>query len=113
MDIKKILTPVDFSENSLNALRYAAAYAKAANAAVFILHIDTRADEANELKDNLSSDHLMELLKKSDYLQGLNSTILFESGNVAEKILEAAQKNNIDLIVMGTQGAGNLKENLV
>ncbi len=113
MNIKKILTPVDFSENSLNALRYAAAYAKATQAAIFILHVDTPRDATDELKENLSVDHLMDLLKKSDYLEGVKSSVLFETGNVSEKILETAQKNNIDLIVMGTQGAGNLKENLV
>ncbi len=113
MNIKKILSPIDFSENSLNALRYAAAYARTTGAAISILYVDSPDDATDALKENLSIDHLMDLLKKSDYLSGIKTNAIFETGNVAALILEAAQKNDIDLIVMGTQGAGNLKRNLV
>jgi nucleotide-binding universal stress UspA family protein len=113
MKIKKILVPVDFSENSLNALRYAAAFAKSSGAALFILHVADPDALENELKGNLSPDHMLGLLKESEFLAGIKSTVIFRKGAVSPTILDESHKNDIDLVVMGTQGAGNMKRNLV
>ncbi len=113
MKLKKILIPIDFSENSINALRYAAAFAKSSGACIFILHITDPDALENDLKGNLSPEHLLNLLKDSDYLSGIKTTAILESGKVSHLILEEAQKNNVDLIVMGTQGAGSMARNLI
>ena len=39
MKIKKILTPIDFSENSMNALKYAIDFAKGSGSEIYVLHL--------------------------------------------------------------------------
>jgi len=113
MKFKKILTPVDFSENSVSALRYAAAFAQASGAGIIILHIADPDALDNDLKGNLSPEHLLEILLKSDFLTGIKTTILVAKGGIPGTILEESRKNKVDLIVMGTQGSGNMIRNLI
>ena len=113
MKLKKILIPIDFSENSLNALRYAAAFAKSSGAHLTILHVADPESLENDLKGNLAPEHLMGLLNQADYLNGLTITSILENGNIPQVVFDEARKNDSDLIVMGTQGAGNVARNIV
>jgi nucleotide-binding universal stress UspA family protein len=113
MKIKKILVPVDFSENSINALRYAVSMSKESGFGIFILHITDPELLENHLHGNLSPEHLYELICKEDFMDGIKSTFILKFGNVAKTIIKEARQLDIDMIVMGTQGAGNFKENLI
>jgi len=112
MKIKKILVPVDFSEFSITALKYAAGFAKKSGAGIFILHITDPDSLESELRGNLGHEHLMDVTRKSDFLTGIKTTALFKKGKVASLILEESHRNDIDLVVMGTRGAGNAARNL-
>ena len=112
MKVRNILVPVDFSENSINALKYAADFARILNASICILHVTDPDSLLNELKGNLSPDHLMELIRKEDYMRGLTISTILEKGNVTTLILKESAANNIDLVIMGTQGAGNMSRDL-
>lgn len=113
MKIKKILTPVDFSENSMNALKYAIDFARGSGAMVHVLHMADPELLENELKGNLSPEHMLDLLRSDKMFAGIKVTTVCKKGKVAEGILEESHKNDIDLVVMGTQGAGNMTRSLI
>jgi|GEM_PF-1301712 len=113
MKIKKILTPIDFSENSMNALKYAIDFAGGSGAAVYVLHMGDPELLANDLKGNLSPEHLLELMKADKMFAGIKVTTIYKKGDVADGILEESRKHDIDLVVMGTQGAGGIARKLV
>lgn len=113
MKIKKILVPVDFSENSLNALRYAAAFAKSPGAGIFILHVSDNTQLDDEMRGNLAPDHLMNLLREEPYLSDLKITTMVMEGSISDLILSESEKNDMDLVVMGTLGAGSVARRLV
>lgn len=113
MKISKILVPVDFSDISINALRYAAAFACASGAGITILHIADPDSIMNDIKGNLSPEHMIELLKAENYMKGIKTESVIKKGKVADLILAEAEKSEAGLIVMGTQGAGTLSRNLV
>ncbi len=113
MKINKILVPVDFSENSLNALRYAAAFAKGSDAAMIVMHVSDNEALDDELRGNLAPDHLFELLKKESWMSGIRMTSMVVNGSVEDAVLEHSMNQDVDLIVMGTQGAGSVSRTLV
>jgi nucleotide-binding universal stress UspA family protein len=108
----KVLVPTDFSVNSIIALRYAAGFAKNSGAGIFILHINNNPPLDQEIKSSDDPQHLIELLRKEEFLKGIKTSPIIREGNVVDAILDEAKKNDIDLIVMGTRGAGNIARNL-
>lgn len=120
--MKKILVPVDFSKFSEYALKVALEIAKVADAEVLALHVmlapkDTQitADEDgifihgtgdNFLENSVKGirNNLKNLLVGYKY-DKLNYKI--SSGEISPAIMDCIEKENIDFIVMGTQGEGN------
>lgn len=112
MQVKRILAPVDFSENSITAVRYAAEFAKINRAEIFLIHVTDPDSLANELRGNLDPENLMELLRNESFMKGIKTTLILRKGKIANVILDESKLNEIDLIVMGTRGAGNAARNL-
>ena len=112
--LRRILCPVDFSEYSNLALRYASELAKDNEAELIVYHSVPDLSPAasyvegnymftvhDALKSNASA-------KLEDYVKGIaGDTLRIKTmvglGNSAESILEISRKG-IDLIVMGTHG---------
>jgi nucleotide-binding universal stress UspA family protein len=113
MKIQNILVPVDFSENSINALKYASDFARVSGAAIYVLHVTDTDSIENDLKGNLAPDHLLDLITREDYMRGITVKGILEKGNVTRLILAESKANQIDLVIMGTQGAGNMTRNLI
>lgn len=112
---KKILCPVDFSDYSILALRYATALAKDNDAELIIYH------SIPDLTPAISYLEGEFLLTVSDaLLNNAKSTLdswikkfvdpdlevekVVGQGNPAESIIEISHKRRIDLLVMGTHG---------
>lgn len=118
--MKKILVPVDFSENSEYALEVAATIAKKQNAEIIALHmmglsdaVITR-DESKEVFEamyymKLAEKRFAELLDK-DYLKGITVTETVHNYKIFSELNDVAQDLNADLIVMGSHGTSGLKE---
>ena len=125
---KEILCPIDFSELSDLALKYAASGASQfhANLTVFhAAHVDvpryfTR-DIAEKITDEINSarkdfqarmaEHVVSTLGPS--ARKLSLQYLFMESHPVDAILEAAEKGRVDLIVMGTRGFGGVKKLLM
>ena len=121
--MKRILVPTDFSDQAENALKVALQLAKKHNSEIYVLHsmemplhLATSGDKGS-LPESLFFIKLAEKrfndLRKSDYLNGFEINEAIGHNEIYEDIEEACKKNNIDLIVMGSNGASGFKEMFV
>lgn len=121
--MKTILVPVDFSDNSKNALDYAIQLAKRFDLHLILVHaFHPSITEAikdsykilshkeihgtpGEIKDKLKL--WQEAVTKSEKL---SCETIYINGDLSDEINELIEDNSVDLIVMGTKGATGLKE---
>jgi nucleotide-binding universal stress UspA family protein len=126
--IKKILYATDLSKNSSYAFLYATDMAKRHDAKIVILHaiesypayIDAYAGTAVVIEQKEQGEvieeikgHLQEFCRKAEAQIGppcvsLVSKILVPRGHPPEEILNAADEEGCDVIVLGTHGKGFL-----
>jgi nucleotide-binding universal stress UspA family protein/mono/diheme cytochrome c family protein len=116
-DIKRILVPLDFSTSSRRALDYAAGVARKLDASLHLVHVcevpsmmtasmDAYAIAYTDWSQRLGEEAERELVKISAALNDLTVTTEVLFGTPAMAIVEAAETNRADLIVMGTHGHG-------
>lgn len=121
--MKKIIVPVDFSEQSEYALEAASILAKINNAEILALHmleisnaVLTKADNMKQMESlfflRLAEQKFKDFLNK-DYLKGVKVTPIIKHFKVFSEVNEVAKEHHADLIVMGSQGASGIKEVLV
>lgn len=121
--INKILLPIDGSEASFKTTRYATALASQINASIIILHVITVPDFPRYLK---SVDVYYEEVKKevenwfdmiANFWQSKNlkirTRIVTGAFSVVESIVEVADKENVDIIVIGSRGRSQFKKLLL
>ncbi len=102
---KKILVPLDTSQLSEIALSYAEEMAVKMGAEVILLHVRTSADTEGKLEHKEYLDRIKAALKRSKIkvttaMYGFPERIK----EPAEEIVDYADKENIDLIIMATHG---------
>jgi universal stress protein A len=112
--IRKILVPLDFSERSTKALRYATAFARQFRAEILCLHvidIPYGAGEAGFVAEmeTFRKNMLKETRQRMNTLlaretAGLASRANVRSGAPYDEITKAAQEEDVDLIVIATHG---------
>jgi len=126
--IKKILYTTDLSKNSSYAFLYATDMAKRHDARIVILHViepipayaevygamtdEFKRKQREEIIESMKN-HLKEFCKKAEAQIGppcveLVSKILVPVGHPPEEILNAADEEGCDVIVVGTHGKGFL-----
>ena len=110
----RILTPVDGSEPSFRAVQLAAELASGLRSKLTILLVRQYIVGRKVTADVLSQDDVDELLKTSKEAAmdiGVTDVTVKEvkSRDVAHTIVDYAEKNEIDLIVMGASGMGSIK----
>ena len=115
-EIKKILVPVDFSENSQKILRTAVEFAARFKAEVVIVFVVQSFDDYSgffvphmpiiQLEEEMVKSAKEKM--KSFAAETLNGSVVHStailSGDVVEEINSFAAKEKADLIVMGTHG---------
>jgi nucleotide-binding universal stress UspA family protein len=106
---RKILCPVDFSDNSIAALGQAAKLARKDDALLYLMHVEfVPMSNPAELADyvTLSTEpgklRLEPIARK--YLAKVRHQLVVQFGWPAEVIEKAAQDLDVDLIVMATHG---------
>jgi len=113
--IKKILWPTDFSDEAQNALLYADAFANAFKASIIALHVvpdvspalyDAEEAIKGEIAERVSAIKGKRKKKMEDIGKSRRMTfkILIKEGNAAKKIVETAEEEKADLIVLGKRG---------
>ena len=124
--MKKILLPTDFSDNAWNAIFTAVKLYANIPCYFYVLHayepntlnlLDAKSQQRlGVIYDSLKRYSEQQLAKVLDYMNEnhKNSNHSFEtiskSATLVEAIKEEVSKKDIDLIVMGTQGATSAKE---
>ena len=121
----KILCPTDFSECSLNAIEYAAKLGEKFQAQLILFHVPDKEDymklfskskeEPNFLSfARLKLDNLVTEVQNESLQQGLKSCEgIIEEGKTVNTIIKYAEDNEVDLIVMGTEGVNDFKKNYI
>jgi nucleotide-binding universal stress UspA family protein len=115
--IKKILLPVDFPNTSLDVIHQAAALARHFHSEIVILHVAPSVRRAARSMQNVPSaadwDALTENFRSSrtdraqslgPELGGLSVRHVSASGGAARAIVQTAQQENADLIMMPSHG---------
>jgi nucleotide-binding universal stress UspA family protein len=124
--IKKILYTTDLSKNSSYAFLYAVDLAKKHNAEIIILHAiepipayaeayaglkeELKKKQVSEMAESMKS-HLAGFCKKAEAQIGppcaeLVTKILVRNGYPPDVILDTAEQEGCDMIVLGTHGKG-------
>ncbi|WP_367182341.1 universal stress protein [uncultured Aquimarina sp.] len=121
--IKRILVPTDFSTQAESALKVAAQIAKKNDCQIYLLHILEMPVHLVDLMSSGASSSAPEAIffmkqthKKfeevlaSDYLKDLEviETVSFE--DVLRGIMDSCDKNDIDMIIMGSHGSSGFEE---
>lgn len=121
VEIGRIISPVDFSENSERAFDHAVALARWFDATITVLHVPALPVPAiapgGELPYplELSADLRDELLKRLDEFvapargSGVTIDVALHEGTPAAEVLHQAEERAADLIVMGTHGRGGFE----
>ena len=127
INIKKILVPIDGSDTSLKAARYAIKAAKCEKAQIICIHVIAISENTSEFEDKPQTyyDELrkstrpwFEVIKEAGKKMGVSddnitTDILTNFSSIAEAIVRYASNKNTDLIVIGTKGRTGLKRFLM
>lgn len=125
--MKKILFPTDFSDSANNAFLYALNLAKTLKAEVLVLHVydlpmitgsinagviqnvyeTIETGSFENFKDNIP--HLKEIAKEHD-LSEIPIKFILEEGNFLYNLKKLTEEEEIDFVVMGTEGNNGLQK---
>lgn len=131
INIKNILIPIDGSDESLRAARYAVRVASCEKAGIICIHVIPAPEDISEFegKPFYSLQAYYDVLGKSakpwfgkikEIAKGMGlsddkitTDIIADVSSTADAIIKYAATTNIDLIVMGTRGRTGLKRFLI
>ena len=118
--MKTILVPVDYSDSSDNALKYATQLAKFTQANLILLHVYKvpvpmlEAPVIMVPPPDLEESALQSLKELERKIDGnIQVQSLLRSGFVVDEIMSVVEEKKIDLVVMGITGAGKMSETLI
>jgi universal stress protein A len=122
-NIRNILVPVDFSDNSSEALKYAAGLAGQFGARVTLMHVVEPAPFMNDLRNvpftlsdkqlELKADTDLEALALLHVEPGVPTRKVVKRGKAYREIASAAKQLKADLIVISTHGYTGLKHTIM
>jgi nucleotide-binding universal stress UspA family protein len=121
--LPKILVPTGFSDQSLNAAKQAAYFAKVMNAKLILLSVIEKdglfarifedKEVSQKLKDKARSE-LQSIAAEKAQEFGIEVEIAVSEGVVYDEIAKAADTFDVDLVVMGTNGKpGNIRQRMI
>lgn len=110
MASEKILFPTDFSPAGDEALKLATSLARDKGAVLFIVHVEEPVAmyAAGEFPEAIAEPPTDELLKQLEEVKPADPSVKVEhrllKGDPAEALVQFADDENVDMIVMGTHG---------
>lgn len=121
--MKRILIPIDFSKEAESAARVAASIAKKTGSEIYLLHmleLPVNTIDPAEMTSIRSEPQIIyfmkrahkkfDAFKKLPFFNGLKIIESVQFHYAFAGIISESEKNKIDLIVMGSQGASGLQE---
>lgn len=116
--MKKILVPIDFSEQSENALETAAYYARTYGYEIIAMHmlevstatiINANTTKETVLYLKLAEKRFNTFLDK-EYLKDIKITPIIKHYKIFTELNDVSKEEKINLIIMGSKGATGFKE---
>lgn len=124
--MKSILVPIDFSAQAKYAAKVATDIAKLTNSKIFLLHMlelpTGVVDPSSFGNSNNAPTTLLFLKRAHEKFEDFKKLPFFEGVEVEDSvqfhkaydgIIDESKKQNVDLIIMGSQGTSGLEEMLV
>lgn len=116
--MKKILVPIDFSADSINALEHAISFANIIDADVRMMHVKKSKNfempfyfkDFNMVVGKSLEDFMDILIEKYKSLLKNKLDYKIREGNVFKEITNQAKYDDAYLIIMGTHGASGFEE---
>ena len=119
--MKTIIVPIDFSEQSENALKVAASLAKKHGSEIIALHMLELNEAMISSSEGFHPEQTVFLIKMAEkrinefldkpYLEGVkNVTPIIKHFKVFSEVNDVAEKHGADMIIMGSHGSDGLKE---
>ena len=115
--IKKILVPMDGSQNSYRGLDEAIRLAGAVNASITGLYVSPSSIPSPSpmtagIRDNIkkAADSIMEGARRKTVQKGIKFQEKITSGNVGSAISTYADHNKFDIVVIGSRGLTGAKQ---
>lgn len=117
LKIKKILVPLDGSSNSFRGLDTAIHMARECQATITGLYVagivKPRTNDPITPLEKILLEHAQKIMKKAKITAARKGILFFDRvsyGDDGKRIVEVADKQNFDLIVIGSRGMGSAKE---
>lgn len=127
--MKKVLVPTDFSEQARNALKVANQIAHKSGCEIILMTVIeptksfSSVSDVAQIGDDIEQQYVHYLVENAEgrmkklvneiEFANTNCSTRVEIGNIYKAISEMVLKENVDLVVMGTQGASGLDEILI
>ncbi|NPA37728.1 MAG: universal stress protein [Chlorobi bacterium] len=122
--MKRILIPVDFSKDSVNAVKYGINVANKLSADVRLIHVRTGDNYAPEFAGNevmlkindqleIWIKELLERVKVDYYVAGGKIDWKIREGNVFQEIANQAKYDDTSLIVVASHGASGFQDKFI
>ena len=121
LEIKRILFPVDFTQNSSKILPYVLSVAKKYDATIYLLHV---VEDLSKWSCGFYVPHLPLVKYQKEALKGAEKRMdivcdeqlescsnfqrMINCGDPAQEILKTVESEGIDLVIMGTHGRKGL-----
>lgn len=113
--IKNILVPYDFSANAEKAISHAAFIASLQKADLYIVHVINKSElvdiilpilklKTSKVVVDMVNERLSDVCLKIRKDYGIMPKSIVSTGNITSEIVNLAEENKVDLIIMGTQG---------
>ena len=116
LSIKKVLVPIDFSDYSKSALKYAVNFAKSFGADITLIYVvepiiyppdfsmgQIAIPAVNTEWDQVAQEELTKLAK-NEISSDVKVKTIIKTGKPFVEIIETASDENIDLIIISTHG---------
>ncbi len=115
-DIKKVLAPIDFSDYSKGALKYAANFVKAFNAELYLIYVvepviyppdfsmGQIAMPSVDIEMDKRAKEELDILAKKEIPAEIKATTIVKTGKPFIEIIETAKEEDVDLIIIATHG---------
>ncbi|MFB6341977.1 universal stress protein [Saccharicrinis sp. FJH62] len=121
--MKTLLVPVDFSEESMAAVKQALELANAVGLSIRLIHVKKKksyylgfsTSNEEQFPDDEIKSHLESVVKnfKSGYKAGGKFEFVIRHGSITHEIIEESEAEDVYAILTGLQGNTSLKDYLV